>query len=497
MADKASKHSKSKKKSGETNGVVLLLNVKTLDQPTRALNVEEVHVNIGYEKDNTSSLNQEISTPVDEADQYSNVLTTKEIALNASHPPGDTQKEVSSPVQEVSIPLDEAVQYNDDKIPEIVPKHSTILTESDEDKSWKMPVDIFSSKKQSNYKKYSKRLKSYYKAQDELISAYEEIIQPIDVQSSAEVVSNAGLKKAALFSKITLFINFLLLVGKAVASVLSGSISIISSLLDSCLDLVGGSIMWWATRAVKRRDPYDYPQGRTKIEPVAIIILSVFMWLCSAFLIREAIEKIVGLSEMSSSLPTVQAPTFAIAGSTVAIKLILFLVCRKVNSPIVQALAQDHRNDVMSNSVAIVFGYLGSENFYEVGNMYGFSYLDPIGAMLISLYIMYNWTITGREQMKLLTGHTARPDFISKLTWICFNHHPLIQHIDTVRAFHFGNNFLVEVDIILPMEMTLKEAHDIGESLQSRLENVAEVERAFVHLDYEFTHKPYSEHKRV
>ena len=41
------------------------------------------------------------------------------------------------------------------------------------------------------------------------------------------------------------------------------------------------------------------------------------------------------------------------------IKFVLWLVCRKVNSPIVRALSMDNRNDVMSNSVAIVCGYLG------------------------------------------------------------------------------------------------------------------------------------------
>ncbi|KAH9493122.1 Metal tolerance protein 11 [Bulinus truncatus] len=382
------------------------------------------------------------------------------------------------------------------RLTEVAPMHHTIQAD-DENSHWKMPVDIFTSKKQKDYKNCSRRLRSYYKAQDELISAYEDISLEVEVDIPTTFTSNDSLKKASFFSKITLLINFLLLVAKAVASALSGSISIISSLMDSCLDLVSGSIMWWATRAVKRRDPYDYPQGRTKLEPVAIIILSVFMWLCSVQLIRESVEKIVGLSDMSSDLPNVDAPTFAIAGSTVLIKLILFLVCRKVRSPIVQALSQDHRNDVMSNFVAIVCGYLGSENFNKIGNMYGFAYMDPAGAILISLYIMYNWSVTGWKQMKRLTGHTARPDFISKLTWICFNHHPLIQHIDTVRAFHFGSNFLVEVDIILPGEMVLKEAHDIGESLQHRLESVPEVERAFVHLDYEYTHKPHSEHKIV
>lgn len=101
------------------------------------------------------------------------------------------------------------------------------------------------------------------------------------------------------------------------------------------------------------------------------------------------------------------------------------------------------------------------------------------------------------EQIKMLTGHTARPDFLKRITWIALNHHPNITHIDTVRAFHFGNNFLVEIDIVLPEDMNLREAHDIGETLQAKLERLDDVERAFVHVDYEASHDPTTEHKVV
>jgi|SRR6218665_2731841 len=97
----------------------------------------------------------------------------------------------------------------------------------------------------------------------------------------------------------------------------------------------------------------------------------------------------------------------------------------------------------------------------------------------------------------MLTGHTARPDFLKKLTFLAVNHHPKVTYIDTVRAFHFGSNFLVEVDIVLPEEMSLREAHNIGESLQRKLENLEEVERAFVHLDFDIDHPPSWEHKVV
>ena len=77
------------------------------------------------------------------------------------------------------------------------------------------------------------------------------------------------------------------------------------------------------------------------------------------------------------------------------------------------------------------------------------------------------------------------------------DHHKKIEKVDTVRAFHFGHSFLVEVDIVLPPEMTLREAHDIAEPLQQKIESLINVERAFVHIDYEATHDPKSEHKVV
>ena len=48
---------------------------------------------------------------------------------------------------------------------------------------------------------------------------------------------------------------------------------------------------------------------------------------------------------------------------------------------------------------------------------------------------------------------------------------------------------------LVPAQL-LQEAHDIGESLQKKVESLDEVERAFVHLDFETSHDPTSEHKQ-
>ncbi|BFZ23391.1 hypothetical protein BsWGS_26431 [Bradybaena similaris] len=421
-------------------------------------------------------------------------------AATQSHPdngsPAATQGDEEA--AEIAALVDRATnKLRNLRMKELSGHHSIASIDADAD--WKLPLNVFTSKRQIDLEGKPKRVRSYYEAQNELISAYETLA--LDFQPGDAEIQSLNLQssydKALIYSKITLLINVLLLIAKAVASALSGSIAIISSLVDSCLDLFSGIIMWWATRAVKNRDPYIYPQGRTKLEPVAVIILAVVMGLCSIQIIRESIETIISLQGDNATLPTVDVIIFVISGSTVVIKLVLWLVCRRVKSSIVQALAQDHRNDVLSNAVAIICGYIGSANFMEITDEYGFSYADPSGAILICLYIIFNWWQTGSEQIKVLTGHTAKPSFLSQLTFLCINHHPKIKHVDTVRAFHFGNDFLVEVDIILPEKMTLEEAHNIGETLQHRLEGVPEVERAFVHLDYEFRHNPLKEHKIV
>lgn len=53
----------------------------------------------------------------------------------------------------------------------------------------------------------------------------------------------------------------------------------------------------------------------------------------------------------------------------------------------------------------------------------------------------------------------------------------------------------MEVHIVLDKDMRLKDSHDISEALQNNIESLPDVERAFVHVDYEYDHKPRDEHK--
>jgi len=69
-------------------------------------------------------------------------------------------------------------------------------------------------------------------------------------------------------------------------------------------------------------------------------------------------------------------------------------------------------------------------------------------------------------------------------------HSPLITQIDTVRAYHSGPRIIVEVDVVMSATTALQVTHDVAEELQVKLESLPDVERAYVHVDYETSHKP-------
>jgi len=278
-------------------------------------------------------------------------------------------------------------------------------------------------------------------------------------------------------------VNVILTVLKIIVLVMSGSISILASLLDSILDLVSGSIIfvsnWMMVMPLK--DFSKYPVGKRRLETLAVIVFSSCMFTATTELIIQSVERIITpTNDLSFDYVSI-----GIVTAIILIKFTLWNICRRSDSPTMQAVAQDHINDVYTNAVGILFGLLG---FYFWTN------LDPIGGIVIGSFIMLTWFRTGIENVQLMTGRTADPSILSMLTYVAYSHDPRVLAVDTVRAYYVSNRLLVEVDIVLPEKMALKEAHDIGEELQKKIEKLSGIERAFVHLDFEYDHRHMDEH---
>ncbi|KAF8036610.1 hypothetical protein BT93_C2361 [Corymbia citriodora subsp. variegata] len=332
-----------------------------------------------------------------------------------------------------------------------------------------------------------RKIAEYYKKQECLLEGYNEMEAMTESGCFPESLTEDEMKQLAKSERFAVHIsnlaNMVLFIAKVFASVESRSLAVIASTLDSFLDLLSGFILWFTAHAMRNPNHYHYPIGKKRMQPVGIIVFASVMATLGLQILLESAREIISKSRPETDREK-EKWMIGIMVSVTVVKFALMVYCRRFKNEIVRAYAQDHFFDVITNSVGLVSAVLSIQYYW---------WIDPVGAIIIAIYTISTWARTVIENVWLLIGRTAPPEFIAKLTYLIWNHHEEIKHIDTVRAYTFGSHYFVEVDIVLPEDMLLNQAHNIGETLQEKLEQLPEVERAFVHIDFEFTHRP--EHK--
>lgn len=111
-------------------------------------------------------------------------------------------------------------------------------------------------------------------------------------------------------------------------------------------------------------------------------------------------------------------------------------------------------------------------------------WLDAVGGILLSVYVITSWGATATGHIQNLSGQAATAEERNILLYLTMRFAKSIKQVQGLQAYHNGDKLLCEVDIILDQDMPLKDSHDLAESLQYVLESVPFVDRAFVHTDY-------------
>ncbi|KMS99756.1 hypothetical protein BVRB_1g021200 [Beta vulgaris subsp. vulgaris] len=331
------------------------------------------------------------------------------------------------------------------------------------------------------------KVAEYYKKQERLLEGYNEMENITETGCFPGSMTEDEMKQLAKSERMAVNIsnaaNVVLFLAKIYASIESRSLAVIASTLDSLLDLLSGFILWFTSYAMRKPNQYYYPIGKKRMQPVGIIVFASVMATLGLQILLES-----GRDLLTKTGPKMnhrqEMWMVGIMVSVTVVKFVLMIYCRRFKNEIVRAYAQDHFFDVVTNSIGLATAVLAIRFYW---------WIDPTGAIIIALYTISTWAKTVIENVWSLIGRTAPPEFLAKLTYLIWNHHEEIKHIDTVRAYTFGSHYFAEVDIVLPEEMPLNQAHNIGETLQEKLEQLQEVERAFVHIDFEYTHRP--EHK--
>ncbi|KAH6895981.1 hypothetical protein B0T10DRAFT_479254 [Thelonectria olida] len=283
-------------------------------------------------------------------------------------------------------------------------------------------------------------------------------------------------RQAKLAINVNVIANILLLLAKMFAVFTTGSLSLVASLVDSALDLLCTLIVWstnrlvlWRLHALRRR----FPVGKRRLEPLGILVFSIIMVISFMQILKESVERLFGSSHEAEIL------SWSAIGSlvgTIVIKGAIGIGCYSIKTTQVQALVQDCKTDVIFNTLSLFFPLLG----YRAGVWW----LDPVGAGLLSIFIIYDWGHTSFSNVVRLSGEAADDETLRKLMYLAYRFSPIVTGFKNVTAYHAGDGVWVEFDILLAEDTPLNCSHDIAETLQYCAEGLGEVDRAFVTTDY-------------
>ncbi|KKY28797.1 putative cation efflux family protein [Diplodia seriata] len=327
----------------------------------------------------------------------------------------------------------------------------------------------------------ARKVESFYEKQNELI---DELLQSGDEERlhQEDQEKNGGKVKFAVNASFA--VNFCLFCIQLFAAVTTGSLSLFATAADAFMDLVSSIVMLVTSRLANKPNPVKYPVGRRRIETVGIILFCALMTTVAVQLLVESARALGEGARTDGHLKLVPLICVALA---IGAKFCLFCYCFAFRRyPAAHVFFVDHRNDLVVNVFGLTMSIVGERLVW---------YLDPVGAMCIGLLILFSWVSQAFDQVWLLVGKSASREFINKVIYVTMTHDPRISKVDTCRAYHAGERLYVEVDIVMDPEIRLRDSHDVSQALQRKLEGLADVERAFVHVDYEHDHSVHDEHK--
>jgi ferrous-iron efflux pump FieF len=271
---------------------------------------------------------------------------------------------------------------------------------------------------------------------------------------------------------ITLAVSVLMLGGLGTGWWLLSSQLAMAQAADSLMDVFTAAVLTFTVSISALPEDENHPFGHTRAQPIGALVVAVLAGVLAFEVGRSSIEAILTGREPEFALWLI-----SIFAAKVLFKAIIFVFARRraKYSPALQALAVDARNDVLVSGVAIV-------GFFAAG--FGLPMLDAWLALPIALWIAWAGVELARDNIRLLMGEAPPEERRAELQTIAGNQTGVVAAHD-LRAHFLGTKLHVHVHVVVDPEISVKDAHDIGEGVRIAIESEQDVAHCSVHIDIE------------
>ena len=274
---------------------------------------------------------------------------------------------------------------------------------------------------------------------------------------------------AALSSVATALI---LIAAKTVAWLMTGSVSLLASLVDSVMDSLASLINFFAIRYSLVPADEEHRFGHGKAEALAGLGQAIFIAGSSLFLIQQSVFKLMDPQPIEQNAVGVAVMVFSIV-LTFGLLLIQKFVVRETGSTAIEADSLHYLSDLSVNAGIILV---------LVVSQYGFLWLDGAMGLVIALFILYSaWSIAG-ESIQLLLDREIPGDVRDVIGAIVAEHSPALGFHD-LRTRQSGRTQFIQLHVDMDQNLSLREAHDLAERIERGIRQAYPAADVIIHQD--------------
>lgn len=282
---------------------------------------------------------------------------------------------------------------------------------------------------------------------------------------------NHTLNRTAIIAAI--IVASIIVIAKTLTWFMTGSLSLLASLIDSSLDIIASAINLVAVNYAAKPADDDHRFGHGKAEDLATFIQSIFIIFSGMFILFKATKRFFYPEQIEHNVIGLYVMAFSIVVNFILISFQKFVI-GKTNSNIVKADYLHYKTDFLLNlSVAVIFA---------ISLFCNLEAIDPAFACLIAIYILYSSFAIFKKAFDSLMDKELDSDKKLIIENIILSHKEILG-LHAVRTRYSGSVLFVQCHLEMSGTLTLNQAHEIADYIEKQIAKTFPDAQIFIHYD--------------
>lgn len=275
-------------------------------------------------------------------------------------------------------------------------------------------------------------------------------------------------------AKLSIGMAVSLAVMKFTVGILSGSMAVLSSAIDSMLDIVMSGVNFLAIRQAEQPADENHPYGHGKFETMATLVQSLIIGGSGVWIMIESIRRLAAGAAPSGLGSGIVVLALSVVGSW-AISRYLVKVAKETDSSALAADALHFSMDIYTN-LALLAGVTAMVFF----RLY---WIDALLSMLVACYILYEAMKLIRLSLREVLDEQLPEPLRKKVECVIREHGGENVSFHNLRTRKAGSHKLIDFHMTVCKHLSVAEAHQITDELEQEIAKAVQGVDITIHVE--------------